>query len=148
MSSNTPWPRKLIEFFRESPRYRGIQTLKAFTEFFGPNSFAGLHKADDPKELRLFDVLAESFGFIGPSQFVADFGHLPIARIIYEGRATGKFIEDVHTSKYEVTEGVVCKERNRRRDLWMIKIKTNAYMRAIEKGIRRSMGGLLGVTMP
>jgi hypothetical protein len=45
---------------REHPGYREFQALKVFTEFLGPNSFAGLHKEDDPKELRLFDVLERS----------------------------------------------------------------------------------------
>lgn len=34
---------------RDNPRYREFQAFKAFTEFLGPNSFAGLHKQDDPK---------------------------------------------------------------------------------------------------
>ena len=31
--------------------YRGVAGFRVFTEFLGPNSFAGLHKADDPKRL-------------------------------------------------------------------------------------------------
>src|ERR1700735_1956247 len=92
----------LVKVFREHPEYTGIQAFKAFTEFLGPNSFAGLHKEDDPKELRLFDVLAEPFGMIGPARFVADFGHLPIARVVHEGRLTGKFADDVRLGKYGV----------------------------------------------
>ena len=67
-----------------------FQTIQVFAEFVGPNSFAGLHKASDPKELRLFDVKAEPFGIIGPWQFVADFGRLPIARVVYEGKRANK----------------------------------------------------------
>src|SRR4051794_18534711 len=72
--------------FLECERYRGFQSLKVFTEFLGPSSFAGLHKEDDPKEVRLFDVWAEPFGMIGPEVFVADFGHLPIGRVVYRGK--------------------------------------------------------------
>src|SRR5262245_5646403 len=81
--------------FREHPAYREFQSLKVFTEFLGPNSFAGLHKEEDPKELRLFDVWVEPRGMINPKQFVADFGHLHTARVVYEGKLTGKFTEDV-----------------------------------------------------
>src|SRR5262249_13895064 len=94
--------------FREHPGYREFQTLKMFTEFLGPNSFAGLHKEDDPKELQLFDVLAEPVGIVGPRRFVADFGHLRVARVVYDGQLTGKFAEDVRAGVYGVAEGVVC----------------------------------------
>jgi hypothetical protein len=87
-----------------------------------------LHKDDDPKELRLFDVLAEPFGMIGPRQFVADFGHLPSARVVYAGRLTGTFTEDVRLGKYGVPEGVVCKGGTGGPDVWMAKIKSYAYL--------------------
>jgi hypothetical protein len=119
--------------FREHASYREYPSLKAFTEFLGPNSFAGLHKEEDPKELRLFDVTAEPFGMVGPQQFVADFGHLPIARVVYEGRLTGKFAEDVRVGKYGVAEGVVCKGGSGGPDVWMAKIKTYVYLERLKQ---------------
>jgi hypothetical protein len=123
----------LDRVFRENPGYTGVQSFKAFTEFLGPNSFAGLHKEGDPKELRLFDVWADPFGMIGPVQFVADFGQLPIARVVYRGRLTGKFAEDVRVGKYGVTEGVVCKGGSGGPDVWMVKIKTYAYLDRLKR---------------
>lgn len=123
----------LEQIFKICPGYHEFQAIKAFTEFFGPNSFAGLHKEEDPKQLRLFDIFAEPFGFIGPKQFVADFGTLPIARVIYEGRLTGTFTENVREGKYGVGEGVVCKGGTGGADVWMVKIKTNAYMDRLKK---------------
>jgi hypothetical protein len=117
----------------ENPGYQSFQAVKAFTEFFGPNSFAGLHKEDDPKELRLFDVCAEPFGFVGPEPFVADFGHLPIARVVYQGRLTGRFTEDVRAGRYGVAEGVVCKGGVGGPDVWMAKVKTTAYMARLKQ---------------
>jgi len=108
--------------------FRAFDRFKAFTEFFGPNSFAGLHKADDPKQLVLFDVWAEPFGMIGPEQFVAEFGHPASARVVYRGKLTGKFAEDVRQGKYGVQEGVVCKGGSGGDNLWMAKIKTYAYL--------------------
>ncbi|MGL6072598.1 MAG: hypothetical protein ACRC8S_00420 [Fimbriiglobus sp.] len=124
---------RIEQVFCENPAYVGYQSLKAFTEFLGPNSFAGLHKEDDPKELRLFDIFAEPFGMMGPHQFVADFGHLPIARVVYEGRLTGKFAEDVRVGKYGVVEGVVCKGGSGGTDHWMVKIKTYAYLERLKQ---------------
>jgi hypothetical protein len=125
--------RELETVFRRRSGYREFQSLKAFTEFLGPNSFAGLHKAEDPKELRLFDIAAEPFGLVGPKQFIADFGNLTIARVVYEGRITGKFTEDVRTGKYGVAEGVVCKGGSGGSDVWMVKIKTYAYMERLKQ---------------
>jgi hypothetical protein len=121
------------KLFREHANYRQFQSLKIFTEFLGPNSFAGLHKEEDPKELRLFDLWAEPLGMINPTQFVADFGHLHTARVVYEGKLTGKFTEDVRLGKYGVNEGVVCKGWSAGVGVWMVKIKTYAYMERPKK---------------
>lgn len=125
----------LDRIFREVDAYRQFTSFKVFTEFMGPNSFAGLHRDGDPKELRLFDVWADGYGFIGPAQFVADFGHLNVARIVYRGRLTGQFAEDVRQGRYGVAEGVVCKGGAGGIDLWMVKIKTAAYMARLKQAM-------------
>ena len=119
--------------FRKHPVCREFQSLTLFAEFVGPRSFAGLHKEDDAKELVLFDVLAEPFGFVGPQAFVADFGHLPIAKAVYQGKLTGKFADDVRRGRYGVDEGVVCKGGLGADDLWMVKIKTDAYLQRLKQ---------------
>ena len=119
--------------FHENPAYSGYQSLKVFTEFLGPGSFAGLHREGEVKQVKLFDVLAEPFGILAPKQFVADFGHLAIARVVYEGKLAGKFAEDVRLGKYNVGEGVVCKGGSGGPDLWMAKIKTYAYMERLKQ---------------
>jgi hypothetical protein len=121
------------DVFRETADYLGTQNFKVFTEFFGPSSFAGLHKAEDAKELRLFDVWAERIGMIGPRQFVANFGHLQTARVVYEGKLTGQFAEEVRLGKYGVNEGVVCKGGSSGPEVWMAKIKTYAYMARLKQ---------------
>ena len=127
------WAEPVAKVFRDHPNYRNVQSMKIFTEFLGPHSFAGLHKEDDPKELRLFDVLVVPTGMIGPKQFVTDFGHLPIARVVYEGKLTGKFMEDVRLGKYGVAEGVVCKVGTGGDDVQMLKVKTYAYMERLKQ---------------
>lgn len=119
--------------FMDHETYRGIAGFRAFTEFLGLNSFAGLHKADDPKRLVLFDVSTEASGMLGPERFVADFGHLPIARVVYRGKLTGKFAEDVRNGEYDVSEGVVCKGGSGGADLWMARIKTYAYLERLKR---------------
>lgn len=123
----------LENVFTENEFYRDAPQVVAFAEFFGPNSFAGMHKEDDPKQVVLFDVLKEGYGMIGPFQFREDFGHVKRARVVYEGKLTGKFAEDVRRGKYGVAEGVVCKGGKTPDELWMAKIKTYAYMEKLKQ---------------
>jgi hypothetical protein len=124
---------EIEKVFRENPNYQEFNSFKVFTEFLGQNSFAGLHRDDEQKQLVLFDVWIDSFGMIGPKQFVEDFGHLNAARVLYEGKITGQFVEDVRSGKYNVAEGVVCKGGTGGKDLWMVKIKTRNYMEKLKQ---------------
>jgi hypothetical protein len=104
----------------------------AFTEFLGGASFAGEHRPDDLKRLVLFDVYADGIGFFDPWQFLTLFGTLPTPRVVYQGKFTGKLTEDVRNGKYVVAEGVVCKG-GRTPDVWMAKVKTNAYLARLKQ---------------
>lgn len=120
----------LEQVFRTS--YAVFPAMTAFTEFCGPNSFAGRHRAGDPMRLVLFDVQAADFGMLGPEAFVADFAHLPSAQVVYRGKFTGQFTEDVRLGKYAVAEGVICKGGAGGADLWSAKIKTYAYLEKLK----------------
>ena len=112
--------------FRSDLKYSSDE-IAVFTEFLGAQSFAGAHKPGDPKQLVLFDVQVEQ-GMIPPNQFVEDFAGFNIARVVYRGKLTGKFANDVREGKFDVDEGVICKGGKTPDELWMVKIKTNAYM--------------------
>ncbi len=127
---------QLTTIFQENQQYN-CPEITVFTEFFGLNSFAGMHKHEDQKQLVLFDVQTDG-GIIIPQQFVQDFNELNIARIIYRGKLTGKFINHVREGKYGVTEGVVCKGGNNPNNLWMVKIKTNAYMCRLQQAFKEN----------
>ena len=122
----------LDALLREHRDYAGFVAVEAFTEFAGPNSFAGTHKPDDPKRVVLFDVWADGYGFVGPKRFVTDFGHLPTPRVVYEGKLTGTFLEAVREGEYGVAEGVVCKGGSGGDDVWMAKVKTYAYLERLK----------------
>ena len=103
------------------------QILAYSQSFLSLTHFAGLHKQEDPKELVLFDVENHN-GIVPPEQFVEDFGDLNIAQVIYQGKLTGKFVDDVRQGEYNVDEGVVCKGISKATNsLWMVKIKTYVY---------------------
>ena len=116
----------------EHPGYRERPAYKVFTEFLGPNSFAGKHHANDPKQTVIIDVWADGYGFVAPEEFVADFGHLPTPRVVYRGKLTGSFLEAVRLGKHDVAEGVVCKGGSGGADVWMVKVKTFAYLERLK----------------
>jgi hypothetical protein len=113
--------------YRTKQIVKNPQRITAFTEFFGPGSFAGAHVATDPKELRLFDVFLFQKGFVSPKQFVEVYGELPqAAEVVYEGPLNRRFVTDVRDGKYPVFEGVVAKGND-----FSVKIKTDEYFRAL-----------------
>lgn len=137
---NTPLYNQAIELFMdqmagsivETTNHafgRKVERITAFTEFFGPSSFAGNHEHDEPKQLKLFDVFVFKKGFIPPRQFAKLFGmHDWAAEVVYEGNMNIEFITDVQNGKYPVYEGVICKG-----DGWTAKIKTIEFMNRLRE---------------
>ena len=109
-----------------------VPEAMVFAEFLGRGSFAGQHYAQDPKRLILFDVALPGEAFVTPDAFVRDFGHLSIPRLIYRGKLTGQFTDDVRKGKFGVTEGVVCKGL---KGDWRCKVKTDAYRERLKQAL-------------
>lgn len=113
-----------------------------FTEFYGPNSFAGNHSLQDEldgtQQLIMID-LSINKKILLPEEFIRLFSgeickreKYPLAKVIYEGKYTGQFTEDVRKGKYGVNEGVVCKG-SKDGELFMTKIKTKDYLKRLTK---------------
>lgn len=132
---------------REFPNEREIIF---FGEFYGANSFAGLHDPNDKKEFYLFDILVghKMPKFVLPQDFVklADEYCLHIPLVVYRGNLNEQLIRDVRENKYDLNEGVICKGTERsgafRGNVWMAKIKTQAYFDRLkarwgEEGIKK-----------
>lgn len=117
------------EVSKEFKRYSINQRrVTAFTEFFGPSSFAGNHNEKEPKQLKLFDVYIDGIGFVAPLQFAHMFNSYNwAAEVIYNGNMNAEFISDVKLGKYNVGEGVVCKGVG-----WMAKVKTDAWINRLK----------------
>lgn len=121
----------LEKVFRDTKDYNKRDSFIVFGEFFGPNSFAGIHKDDDSKDVVLFDVWIHKVGMIGPKEFVKNFGHLHIPDVIYEGNLNVEFVNAVRRNDYNLHEGVICKWGKTgkwKKDLHMCKIKTISYI--------------------
>lgn len=127
----------LENVFKTDKLFRGIQSVVVFSEYFGSQSFAGMHRPwDEQRDIVLFDVNLHKKGFLGPKQFLDSFGHLNVAEVVYQGNFNTSLVESVRNetidleSKYqvraEIPEGVICKSGTGHQ-LWMCKIKTERY---------------------
>lgn len=129
---------KLVDLIEQN--FPNEREVIAFLEFFGPNSFAGFHVKEDPKDLVLFDILVghKNRKFLMPREFVKLTSSVgaQTPRVIYEGNLSDQFIQDVRDGKYDVVEGVVCKgvlkTGAHRGGMWMAKIKTQTYLNRLK----------------
>jgi len=138
----------LVDLIEEN--FPNEREVIVFLEFFGDKSFAGWHDKEDPtKKLILFDIMVghKNRKFLMPQEFVKLCqGKMTIPRVIYEGNLNDQLIQDVRQGKYDVVEGVVCKGTQKtgahRGNVWMAKIKTEAYLNKLfnrwgEEGVQK-----------
>ena len=87
------------------------QNIICFFEFYGPNSFAGLHEPKDEHQVTLFDVSVHKKGFLEPKVFLDIFDLLNIPSMLYHGKANQDFQQEVKEGILNnmTFEGVVCK---------------------------------------
>lgn len=123
----------LDDIFRQE--YKKVHSFVIFGEFLGPNSFAGKHIDEDPKDIILFDVSQYKRGFLPPDEFVNVFGHLDIPKIVYKGVYDQELINNVRNNKFSLEEGVICKGVIKTKKdgivVWSNKIKTNDWIRKV-----------------
>ena len=120
--------------------HSGIK-FTVFTEYLGPNSFAGQHKPDDPMRHVIIDVMKGS-KFLSPEQFIEMFeGDWPLkfgwkpnfehAKLVYQGKYSGQLVEDIRNGKLSVNEGAVIKGVHDKQ-VYMAKVKTNVYLEKLK----------------
>jgi hypothetical protein len=120
---------KLTMLFCTNSSYH-LHNITVFTEFCGPNSFAGGHAVADEHELVMIDVMING-RLMAPDLFIQTFANFPIARVVYTGKYSGQFADDVRKGKYDVNEGVVVKGVVDK-EVFMTKVKTNDYLKRLK----------------
>jgi hypothetical protein len=106
---------------------QGWQKVVVFTEFWGTQSFAGIHEPNDPKFLTLIDVSPHQRGIIDPKEFIKLFGEFGPK---YFGQVAWNklFIDQVRNGEMDLSfEGVVGKAL-RNKQVVMFKTKTQAWI--------------------
>lgn len=120
----------LSKIFTDKKEYREIRNFVTFAEYFGEKSFAGYHETDDIMDIVLFDVSMFQKGWIKPKDFIDNFNHLGIPRLMYHGNFNRSLINDVREGRFDVKEGIMAKGLRRTKGdelVWMTKIKTQAW---------------------
>ena len=138
IDASHPWLGQAIELTRD--KYgaavervftaRKVQQAVLFLEFLGPGSFAGRH-LDEPHDVVLLDVATFGRGLVPPDEFLAMFGHLDTARVLYQGDVDREFVARVRAGGFPGLsgEGVICKSAVlEKRMPVMFKIKTHAWL--------------------
>lgn len=114
-------------------QYRNLESAISYCEYLGPNSFAGLHVKEEPKDIILFDVNIHKQGLMEPKLFLKVFSRIHTAELVYEGNLNDPFIDAVRNNKLSIdlNEGVICKGGSGHK-LWMCKIKTLHYLEKLK----------------
>lgn len=125
----------LDKIFRD--KYKKVENFVVFSEYVGPNSFAGRHEPDDTMDIILFDVNQYKKGFISPWEFVDNFSSVGIPEIIYEGKLTDELIDNVKKDIFGLKEGVIIKGLSKTKKdgeiVWRIKAKTIKWLNLIKE---------------
>lgn len=86
--------------------------VTCFFEYFGPNSFAGYHLENDPKDVVLFDIDVFKNGLISPKEFFSLTDQkVETAKLLYVGNVTSDIEKEIRDGTLEgmTFEGVICK---------------------------------------
>jgi len=117
------------------------ERVRLFTEFLGANSFAGTHDKNEKQYHTIIDLqIDQQLGdnsFLDPKSFINGYKMFGIPKVVYQGKYTGQFVQDVRTGKYLVNEGVVCKGIVDNK-IYRVKIKTDAYLRKLKNVFHNS----------
>ncbi len=114
-------------------KYKKVESFVVFGEYLGEGSFAGQHTSSK-KDVVMFDINQYKRGFIPPEEFIDNFGHLGIPKIIFIGKYTDDLIDDVRSNRYNLSEGVVVKGvlKSKKSDqIWSVKIKTKEWIKKV-----------------
>ena len=121
----------LMKVFK-SKDYRNILSFVCFAELWGSSSAFGQHDfVNDKFDVTLFDIALYKKGLVAPKQFIGDFGHTGIPRIVYTGNLNKELIQRVKSNEFNLTEGIIAKgllkTRKGNDELYYCKIKTNDW---------------------
>lgn len=137
--------RIVLENSKKGGIFTGVEEITFFCEWYGENSFSGVHQDGDELKLYLIDIFLKKKGYIEPKPFYKLFENkIDISELIFKGKLTKEFINSIINNDYTkpdcqyptVKEGVVCKRSTlmKGQKLPKVKVKTQCWLnKLIEK---------------
>lgn len=132
------YSKPLEEAFKSNKEFRDFREITVFGEFYGENSYAGLH-LNEPHDLCFFDILLghKQRKLLNPKKFLQFTKDLiPVPKVVYEGNLNDDFIKRVRQDEFGLKEGVICKGTESSGafvgGVWMCKIKTEKYLLSLK----------------
>jgi hypothetical protein len=123
----------LSRIFKEN----NFESITAYFEFLGQNSFAGLHEKETHRVV-LIDVDVFKNGFLTPSQFLkAFYERVEIPKFIYYGKINYEIENQIRSGTFAGAsfEGVVCKSAPPKK--WslpiLFKVKNQAWIDKVKE---------------
>lgn len=135
----------ILENSKKGGVFTGVEEITVFCEWYGENSFAGVHSDTDELKLCLIDVFLKKKGYIEPKIFYKIFENkgIELPEIIYRGKLTKEFINSIINNNWTqsnceyptVKEGVVCKRSTlmKGQRLPKVKVKTSWWLNKLKE---------------
>ena len=129
----------VLENSKKGGVFTGVEEITFFCEWYGENSFSGVHQEGDKLRLCLIDVFLKKKGYIEPKPFYKLFeNQVEVSEIIFKGKLTKEFINSIINNDWTQTdcqyptvkEGVVCKRSTlmKGQKLPKVKVKTKWWL--------------------
>lgn len=110
----------LVNNSKKGGAFTGVEEITVFFEWYGKNSFSGIHQVGDEMKLCLIDIFLKKKGYLEPKMFYKLFENnskIELPELIYKGKLTREFIKSIINNDWTkpnceyptVKEGVVCK---------------------------------------
>lgn len=118
---------------------RRYQKVTAFFEFYGPNSFCGMHTENDILTCTLIDIKVYKIGYLHPRDYLEIVEESECDSAYYHGlhNINHEFIQLVRDSKLEnmANEGVICKGAPLKKGFQphMFKIKSYKWLKELRE---------------
>ena len=87
----------IIQNSKKGDVFNSVEEITIFCEWYGENSFSGVHQEGDQLKLCLIDVFLKKKGYIEPKIFYKLFEdqNIEIPELIYKGKLTKDFINSM-----------------------------------------------------
>lgn len=123
--------RRYAELLHPALHNAGFESATCFAEFYGSNSFAGMHDENEQQEVRLFDIAPYKKGLLFPSEFKKLCEGIPTQEELYCGKLSSEIIDSIidSTMPNMPFEGVIFKGMlNPKSGPLMFKIKSKQWI--------------------